>query len=117
MTQDNGNINHVPKGKVVFLNVFTVPEGKTAEELVKLLENATQEVIQFQQGFRSATIHVSLEEDRVMNYVIWDSVEDFKNMRQNPSAIAHMTEIRKTFPSDGRLYKAVTGISVGDMLK
>lgn len=101
------------KEKVIFLNIFTIPEGETAEHLVKLLEEATQEVMQYQQGFRSATIHVALEENRVMNYVIWDSAEDFRNMRQNPAAIAHMTEIRKTFPADGRLYKAVSVIAVG----
>lgn len=110
-------VESVLQGKVVFLNVFTIPEGRKAEELVTLLEKATKEVMRYQQGFRSATIHVALAENRVMNYVIWDSAEDFKNMRKNPEAIAHMTEIAKIFTPDGQLYKAVSVISAAKVLR
>lgn len=112
MIPDDSPVKDALESKVIFLNVFTIPEGEKAEELVKLLENTTREVMQYQHGFRSATIHVALEENRVMNYVVWDSAEDFQNMRKNPAAVAHMAEIRKTFPPDGRLYKAVSVISV-----
>jgi hypothetical protein len=116
--EDAGKISSaesVLPDKVVFLNVFAIPEGKSAEELVKLAESATQEVMRYQHGFHSATIHVSLEGDRVINYAIWDTIEDFKNMLKNPAAVAHMTEIMKTFPTDGHLYKAVSVISAGDI--
>jgi heme-degrading monooxygenase HmoA len=107
-------IEDVTKNKVVFLNVFTIPEGKKAEELIIILEKATQEVMRYLQGFYSATIHVSLDGSRVMNYVIWDSAEDFKNMRKNPDVMKHMAEIKETFPPDGRLYKAISTLSAGD---
>jgi hypothetical protein len=112
---DTIHISSVAKSEIVFLNVYTIPEGKNAEELVNILEKVTREVMQYQTGFRSATIHVSLEENRVMNYAIWDSLEDFQNMRKNPAALPHLQAIREAFSHHACLYKSVSITSIAEV--
>ena len=72
------------------INVFTV-EPDRAQELADLLTNATAEVMQHLPGFRSASIHLSTDHTRVVNYAQWDSAEAFSAMQANPAAREHMS--------------------------
>ena len=72
------------------INVFTVAPER-AEELAAVLTHATDEVMRFLAGFGSASIHISLDRTRVVNYAQWDSAEAFVAMQSNPSAREHMT--------------------------
>jgi heme-degrading monooxygenase HmoA len=74
---------------VTLINVFTVEPDK-AEKLAEILTSATEKVMQFQPGFRSANIHLSADRSRVVNYAQWDSAEDYKAMFANDTAREHM---------------------------
>ena len=74
---------------VTLINTFMVAPEK-ADELVALLDNATDEVMRDMPGFLSANIHKSLDGTRVVNYAQWRSKQDFEAMRANPEAAPHM---------------------------
>ncbi|MCI2418496.1 antibiotic biosynthesis monooxygenase [Saccharopolyspora sp. K220] len=74
---------------MTLINIFTVaPERQ--QELVDLLDNATEEVMRHRPGFVSANIHASLDGTHVANYAQWRSEEDFKAMLADPVAQEHM---------------------------
>ena len=74
---------------VTLINVFTVaPEQQ--EELVALLDRATEEVMRRLPGFVSANIHRSLDGTKVANYAQWASREAFEAMLREPRAREHM---------------------------
>jgi heme-degrading monooxygenase HmoA len=86
------------------VNVFTV-RPERADELVRLLTQATEDVMQHIPGFRSANIHLSSDRTRVVNYAQWESAEAFAAMQSDPAAREHMTlaaEIAESF--DPHLY-------------
>ncbi|TRW81424.1 antibiotic biosynthesis monooxygenase [Mycolicibacterium sp. 018/SC-01/001] len=72
------------------INVFSVAPAR-AEELAAVLTHATDEVMRHVPGFGSASIHISLDRTRVVNYAQWDSAESFLAMQDNPVAREHMT--------------------------
>jgi quinol monooxygenase YgiN len=78
----------------VLINTFRVAPER-AEELMALLERATEETIRFQPGFVSANLHVSADQTRIVNYAQWRSRADFEAMLQNPAARAHIAEVGK----------------------
>lgn len=88
------------------INVFTVlPEHQ--EELVRLLDSATDDVIRNSPGFVSASIHASLDGTRVTNYAQWTSQESYRSMLTDPAARAHMgpaADLAESF--DPQLYVA-----------
>jgi heme-degrading monooxygenase HmoA len=70
---------------ITLINVFTV-EPQNQERLIKILEQATEEVMRHLPGFVSANIHRSLDGARVVNYAQWKTKEAFEHMLQNSSA-------------------------------
>jgi len=89
---------------VVIINVFTVPAGRSAEELLQLLREVTTAVMQHQPGFVSAELHVSLDGTHVVNYAVWESEAAFGRVMQLPEARAHFAHTQ-TFPRDVRFYR------------
>lgn len=81
----------IEKGRSVLtlINVFTVKPEKQ-QELVTLLIEATEETMKHMPGFVSASIHRSLDGNKVVNYAQWESMAAFEDMRKNPKAIPHM---------------------------
>ena len=74
---------------LTLINTFTVaPEA--ADQLIDLLNEATDKVMRDMPGFISANIHKSLDGGRVVNYAQWRSKEDFEAMRSDPRAKPHM---------------------------
>jgi quinol monooxygenase YgiN len=59
---------------ITLINVFSV-EPRNQDKLIKILETATEEVMQHIPGFISANIHRSLDGVRVVNYAQWKSKE------------------------------------------
>lgn len=76
---------------VTLINIFEVTPEKQ-DELVRLLEQATDEVMRKQTGFVSANLHKSFDGKWVANYAQWKSKEDFERMLQNPEAQKHMQQ-------------------------
>ena len=89
---------------VVIINVFTIPEGRSAEELLHLLREVTTSVMQHQPGFLSADLHVSLDGTHVVNYAVWESEAAFGRIMHLPEAHAHFA-LTQTFPRDVRFYR------------
>jgi quinol monooxygenase YgiN len=87
----NHAMTHIRKGAnpITLINVFTVSPDK-ADELVELLDEATDTVMKRQPGFVSANIHKSLSGKHVTNYAQWRSKQDFETMQKNPEAREHM---------------------------
>ena len=88
------------------INVFTI-EPENQQKLIDLLIEATEKVMNKQEGFISANIHKSLDGTRVVNYAQWKSQEVFEKMLKNPKAILHMNEILTIAKVDGSLYNVV----------
>lgn len=62
---------------VTLINVFTVaPEDQ--DRLLKVLAEATEQVMNGMPGFVSANLHKSLDGTKVVNYAQWRSKEDFE---------------------------------------
>ncbi len=74
---------------VTLINTFSIaPE--LAEELVSLLEDATETTMRHLPGFVSANLHVSLDKKHVANYAQWRTEADFRAMLKNQEAQIHM---------------------------
>lgn len=71
------------------INVFTVKPGKQ-DELIRVLEAATHEVMKDIDGFVSASLHRSLDGKKVANYAQWRDPAAFQAMLKNPRAQEHM---------------------------
>jgi quinol monooxygenase YgiN len=74
---------------VTLINVFTVDPSRQ-DELVKLLGDATDQVMRHMPGFVSANIHRGLDGRHVANYAQWASPEAMEAMLANPAAQHHM---------------------------
>jgi quinol monooxygenase YgiN len=92
---------------VTLINVFEVLPGKQ-DELVRLLEQATVEVMCKQPGFVSANLHKSLDGKHVANYAQWRSKDDFDRMLQNPQAQTHMGQVLEIAKAAPMLYQLVS---------
>ncbi len=88
---------------VTLVNVFTVAPDRQ-QELVDVLDRATEDVMWHLPGFVSANIHASLDGTRVVNYAQWRSVEDFRAMQANPDAAPHMAAAAGLAAFDPHLY-------------
>jgi heme-degrading monooxygenase HmoA len=74
---------------VTLINTFVVkPERQ--EELVRLLDDATEKVMRHLDGFVSANIHKSLDGTRVANYAQWRDEAAFRAMQTDQRAKEHM---------------------------
>lgn len=90
MSTDHGTTSIDPAADLITLmNVFTVPADRR-DELVALLDRATEEVMRHRPGFISANIHVGLDGTHVANYAQWASKEDFNAMLADPTCREHM---------------------------
>jgi len=76
---------------ITLINVFTVEPSKQ-DQLIKILDEATDKVIKHMPGFVSANIHRGLDGRHVANYAQWASQEAFEAMLANPAAQAHLRE-------------------------
>jgi antibiotic biosynthesis monooxygenase (ABM) superfamily enzyme len=90
------------------INVFKVsPERQ--QQLVEILEEATEQVMRHLPGFRSANIHASGDGTKVVNYAQWASAEDFQAMLEDPDAAEHMSRAGELAESiDPNLYRVVS---------
>ena len=75
------------------INTFsTVPED--ALKIVDSLRRFSNESASTMEGFVGASVHVSLDKTRVVNYVQWKNEACFKRMLSDSRSVAHMREVR-----------------------
>ena len=88
------------------INVFTV-EPTNQQELVDLLILATDGTITKVPGFISSSLHKSIDGTKVTMYSQWKSVEDYQNMRSNPSASPYLEKALKIATFEPGMYEVV----------
>ena len=74
---------------LTLINIFTVAP-KDQQELIDLLKMATEQSITHIEGFISASLHRSIDGTKVAMYAQWRSIEDYQNMRNNPTASPYL---------------------------
>ncbi len=92
---------------VTLVNVFTV-DPERQEELLAMLEQATEEVIRHLPGFVSANFHRGLDRTKVLNYAQWESREAFEAMFRDPVTREHL-EATGRLPQLARAVRAALG--------
>ena len=76
---------------VTFINVFTVdPEDQ--QRLVDLLANVTETSVRHARGFVSSSLHRSLDGRKVTMYAQWRTMEDYEQMRRDPTPVPFLQE-------------------------
>jgi heme-degrading monooxygenase HmoA len=89
---------------ITLINVFSVkPEQQ--DQLVRMLNEAAERTMRHIPGFVSASIHKSLDGQRVVNYAQWRSKKDFEAMFNNPQAAEHIKAISAVAAPDAHLYE------------
>lgn len=88
---------------VVLINTFTVDPAK-AEDLLKLLSDATDKGMRQLPGFVSANLHMSHDKKHVANYAQWRSQADLDAMMKNPDAQVHMRKAAEIADSFDPIY-------------
>jgi hypothetical protein len=79
-------------GMMTLINVFTVdPENQ--QKLVAVLKEGTDTLMSRRDGYVAASIHVSKDGRRVINYSQWKSVKDIEGMRQHPDVAPYMKRV------------------------
>lgn len=73
----------------VLINTFTVDSARQ-QELIDVLDQATETVMRKRAGFISASFHKSFDGKHVATYAQWRSGADFEAMLQSPDAREHM---------------------------
>ena len=91
---------------VTLVNTFTVTPDRQ-QELVDLLNEATEKSMRHRPGFVSASIHQSLDGTRVVNYAQWATEHDFQQMLADEEARKHMGRAASLAQADPHLYRVV----------
>ena len=79
-------------GVMTLINVFAVdPENQ--QKLVAVLKEGTEALMSKRPGYISASIHVSKDRRRIINYSQWRSVQDIEAMRQHPDVGPYMKRV------------------------
>jgi heme-degrading monooxygenase HmoA len=94
------------QGAVTLINVFSVDPGNQ-QQLLELLQQATEGVMSQQPGYLSARIHRGLDGTRVAVHAQWRSRQDFEALANNPKAAAHMRRARALASFEPVLYEVV----------
>jgi quinol monooxygenase YgiN len=90
---------------IILINTFYVENENQQEILINELNKMSKYIISEFECI-SANLHKSLDGKRVINYVEWKSVEDWKNMLSDEYAKKHIEEVKKIVISyDPMLYK------------
>ena len=86
-------IAHIDDSAEIFtlINTFHTSRKRLAA-IVESLRRFTADVARSLPGFVGASVHVSLDGGRVVNYVQWRSRADIEAMLALPAAQAHMAE-------------------------
>lgn len=93
-------------GFYVLINTFTVDPDK-ADELMKVLSDATEDVMCKQPGFVSANLHITADRTKIANYAQWRTKADNETMMKNPECREHMVKAAGIASSYEPLYYAL----------
>ena len=92
---------------IALINVFTVDPSRQ-DELVALLDKATEDVMRHRRGFVSANLHASLDGTHVANYAQWESEEAYRAMLEDPVCREHMGQALELASCEPSLYRVAS---------
>jgi len=96
----------VKNNYLTLINVFTV-QLENQQELVDLLILATEDSVTKIAGFISSSLHKSLDGSKVTMYAQWKSIEDYQNMRNNPTVSPYLEQALKIATFAPGMYEVV----------
>ncbi len=94
------------KKYLTLINVFTV-EPDNQQRLIDLLTMATESTVSHVKGFISSALHRSLDGKKVTMYAQWGSLEDYQQMRSNPTASPYLEQALEIASFDPGMYEVV----------
>jgi quinol monooxygenase YgiN len=80
---------------VVLINTFRV-KAEDQAKLTALLIKVTEDSVVMASGFGGATLHRSLDGERVVMYARWQSLAHYETMRAASGSISALHEITQT---------------------
>lgn len=92
-------------GLTTLINVFTVEPEQQQRLVDYLVEN--KEITMKQPGFVSASVHLSLDGKRLVNYIQWSSKEALESAKKNSDFIAMTKQAAEFASHDFHVYKVV----------
>ncbi len=95
MSKSLHNVATIQAGRAIFtlINTFHVRPSDQAA-LVADLAAVTERSMQHLRGFLGASVHSSVDGNYVVNYVQWESQEDFAAMFDDAEAKLHMDRVQ-----------------------
>jgi quinol monooxygenase YgiN len=97
---------------VTLINVFTGAPAHQ-QEILDLLERATETSVRYAPGFISASLHRSLDGTKVVMYAQWRSIEDYQAMRENPAPLPYLQQAVALAKFEPGMYEVVETYSPG----
>ncbi len=91
---------------LTLINIFKV-EPANQQRLIELLTLATSESVRRVPGFVSASLHRGLDGTKVTMYAQWRSMEDYQNMRANPTASPYLEQALEIAVFEPGMYEVV----------
>jgi heme-degrading monooxygenase HmoA len=82
------------------------PDPSRTEELIEQICLYMENVVRKFPGFVSSTLHRSLDGSRVVNYVQWESLEDYKKFVKQ-SLSRNAPKIFKEIPPDTKPFEVI----------
>jgi Antibiotic biosynthesis monooxygenase len=79
-------------GVMTLMNVFT-EDPENQQKLVAVLKKGTETLMSTRDDYIAASIHVSKDSRRVINYSQWRSVNDIEAMRRHPDVGPYMKRV------------------------
>ena len=101
------------KNYLTLINIFTVaPEDQ--QQLVELLIKATDTTVKNVPGFISSSLHRSVDGTKVTMYAQWKSMEDYQEMRKNPTASPYLEQALTIAKFEPGMYEVVRSFEPGE---
>ncbi|RUY05477.1 antibiotic biosynthesis monooxygenase [Mesorhizobium sp. M7A.F.Ca.CA.004.06.1.1] len=92
--------------RVILINTFRLKAEEPAE-LIALLTKVTEESVATALGFEGATLHLSLDGERVVMYARWRSLAEYQAMRAGSSSMSALREIMETVIFEPGVFEVV----------
>jgi quinol monooxygenase YgiN len=94
------------QGPVVLINTFRL-KAKDAAKLIALLIKVTEESVAMAPGFGGATLHRSLDSERVVMYARWQSRAHYEAMRAGSGSMSALQEVMETAIFEPGIFEVV----------
>ena len=91
---------------VILINTFRLKDEDQAK-LIALLTKVTEESVATAPGFGGATLHLSLDGERVVMYARWQSLAHYQAMRAGSGSMSALREIMETAIFEPGMFEVV----------